>query len=204
MPQINPLDHSADANYKLVASLVVPRPIAWVSSVGADGVINLAPYSFFNLVGGDPLHVLISISHRDNGALKDTARNILHSREFVVNLVTEELAQAMNLSSCEFPADASELEAAGLHAADSRLIAAPRVAEAAVSLECRLSQTLELGGATLIIGEIVMIHAADGLVDTDLNVAGFHPVARMGAPAWYCRTGDRFEMARPPLPVQGD
>jgi len=198
MPFINPLDHSADTNYKLVASLVVPRPIAWVSTRGDDGIINLAPYSFFNLVGGDPLYVLISVSRRDNGSLKDTARNILHSREFVVNLVTEQLAQAMNLSSCEFPADASELSAAGLHAADSRVITAPRVAEAPVSLECRLHQTQELGGATLMIGEIVMIHAADGLVDSDLNVPDFKPIARMGAPAWYCRTGDRFEMTRVP------
>jgi flavin reductase (DIM6/NTAB) family NADH-FMN oxidoreductase RutF len=114
---IDPSQHSAPDNYKLLTNLVVPRPIAWVSSVNADGVVNLAPFSFFNAVSGKPLYIIISIGLNDAGQMKDTAKNILAGGEFVVNLVTEELFDAMNVSAADFPGEISELAAANLHAA---------------------------------------------------------------------------------------
>ena len=102
--QIDPALHSSADNYKLLTNLVVPRPIAWVTSQSQSGVVNLAPFSFFNAVGSDPLYVIISIGRRDDVELKDTANNIEFSREFVVNLVTEELFDAMNISAADFPA----------------------------------------------------------------------------------------------------
>jgi flavin reductase (DIM6/NTAB) family NADH-FMN oxidoreductase RutF len=125
--QIDPSLHSIADNYKLLSNLVVPRPISWVTSLSPCGVINLAPFSFFNAVGSNPLYVIISIGLNDAGETKDTVKNILASGEFVVNLVTE-----------DFPSGQSELAAAHLHAAPSVHIKAPRVAEAQASLECKL------------------------------------------------------------------
>lgn len=196
MKHINPHDQSHGDNYRLAASLVVPRPIAWVSTLGRDGIINLAPYSFFNLVSSDPLYVLISVGARDDGSLKDTARNILDTGEFVVNLVTEDLIRAMNISATDFPANESELAAAGLHAAPSQCLRAPLVAEARASLECRLHSAQPLGNSTLLIGEVVMMNVADDLLAAGVDVPGFTPVGRMGSPAYYCRTDHRFEMPR--------
>ncbi len=194
--RIDPALHSTGDNYKLLTNLVVPRPIAWVTSVSESGVVNLAPFSFFNAVGAEPLFVVISVGRRDDGEPKDTARNISTGRDFVVNLVTEELLGAMNVSSVELPPDESELVAAGVHAAPSERVAAPRLAEALVSLECRLHQAIALGANTLFIGEVVMFHVADHLVDARLRVKGFEPLGRLGSPSVYCRTGDRFERAR--------
>jgi flavin reductase (DIM6/NTAB) family NADH-FMN oxidoreductase RutF len=154
--QIDPSLHSVAENYKLLTNLVVPRPIAWVTSVNAAGVVNLAPFSFFNAVGADPLYVVISINTNDAGEPKDTARNILASGEFVVNLVTEELFDAMNVSAADFPSGESELEAAKLHAAPSLKVKPPRVAECLASMECRLHSSQALGDNTLVIGEVVM------------------------------------------------
>ena len=194
--RIDPALHSHADNYKLLTNLVVPRPIAWVSSLGDDGVVNLAPFSFFNAVGADPLFVVISIGQRDDGAPKDTARNITSRRDFVVNLVTEELLGAMNVSSVEFPPDESELVAAGVHAAASERIESPRLAEALVSMECTLHHLLPLGTNTLFIGKVVMFHVADHLVDARLRVHGFAPIGRLGSPSVYCRTTDRFDRSR--------
>jgi flavin reductase (DIM6/NTAB) family NADH-FMN oxidoreductase RutF len=194
--QIDPSTHSTADNYKLLTNLVVPRPIAWVTSQNPTGIINLAPFSFFNAVGADPLYLIISIGKNDKGELKDTARNILASGEFVVNLVTEELFEAMNISAADFPADESELEAAHLHPAPSVIIKTPRVAEAQASLECRLHSSQPLGANTLIIGEIVMFHVADPLFGERLHINGFAPIGRLGSPSGYCRTADRFDIAR--------
>jgi flavin reductase (DIM6/NTAB) family NADH-FMN oxidoreductase RutF len=136
--QINPSQHSHAENYKLLTNLVVPRPIAWVTTLGTNGRINLAPFSFFNAVGSDPLYVIVSIGLNDSGEQKDTARNIVATGEFVVNLVTEDLFAAMNISAADFPSDQSELSAAGSHSSPSVHIKAPRVAEAQVSFECKL------------------------------------------------------------------
>ena len=134
----------------MLTNLVVPRPIAWVTTQSKSGVINLAPFSFFNAVGSNPPYIIISIGDNDSGQPKDTATNILDSREFVVNLVTEELFEAMNISAANFPPDRSELEAANLHTLQSTRISPPRVAEAQVSLECRLFSAQRLGANTLL------------------------------------------------------
>ena len=194
--QIDPSLHSNADNYKLITNLVVPRPIAWVTSQNQSGVINLAPFSFFNAVGANPLYIIISIGLNDAGEPKDTAKNIRASGEFVVNLVTEDLFQAMNISAADFPADQSELEAAHLHAAPSVRIKAPRLAEAQVSLECKLFSAQALGANTLFIGEVVMFHIADHLLGPRLHINNFAPIGRLGSPSVYCRTTDRFDVAR--------
>jgi flavin reductase (DIM6/NTAB) family NADH-FMN oxidoreductase RutF len=194
--QIDPAQHTDADNYKLLTNLVVPRPIAWVTSLSQSGVINLAPFSFFNAVGSDPLYVVVSIGFRDSGAPKDTAKNIQTSGEFVVNMVTEKLLVAMNISAADFPPDQSELTAADLHAAPSVRIKAPRLAEAQVSLECKLFQSLSLGSNTLYIGKVVMFHVADHLLGPRLHINDFAPIGRLGAPSMYCRTKDRFEIPR--------
>ncbi len=194
--QIDPSLQTPADNYKLLTNLVVPRPIAWVSSLSQDGVINLAPFSFFNAVGADPLYVIISIGKNEAGEPKDTARNIRDSGEFVVNLVTEDLFDAMNISAAEFPAEQSEMAAAKLHTAPSLRIKAPRVAEAQASLECKLFSAQALGGNTLIIGEVVMFHVADQLIDPKLHINNFAPIGRLGSPSLYCRTTARFDVAR--------
>jgi flavin reductase (DIM6/NTAB) family NADH-FMN oxidoreductase RutF len=196
--QIDPSQHSHAENYKLLTNLVVPRPIAWVSSVNADGVVNLAPFSFFNAVSGKPLYIIISIGLNDAGQMKDTAKNILAGGEFVVNLVTEELFDAMNVSAADFPGEISELAAANLHAAPSVKVKPPRVAESQASLECRLHSSQKLGTNTLVVGEVVMFHVADHLVGPGLDISNFAPIGRLGSPSVYCRTTDRFDVARIP------
>jgi flavin reductase (DIM6/NTAB) family NADH-FMN oxidoreductase RutF len=194
--QLDPALQSNADNYKLLTNLVVPRPIAWVSSQSHSGPVNLAPFSFFNAVGSDPLYLIVSVGKRDNGELKDTARNIQSSGEFVVNMVTEDLFDAMNISAADFPPDQSELEAAQLHTAPSVHIKTPRIAQAQVSLECTLFSTQALGDNTLFIGEIVMFHVADQLIGPRLHVNNFSPLGRLGSPSVYCRTTDRFDVAR--------
>lgn len=194
--QIDPAVHSEAENYKLLTNLVVPRPIAWVTSVAADGIVNLAPFSFFNAVGSDPPYVVVSVGEHDDGTPKDTARNIDSSGEFTVNFVTEELLQAMNVSAAEFPQGESEVLAAGLHVEPGVKISAPRLAEAQASLECRVYKAERLGTNTLYIAEVVMFHVADRLMGEKLHVNGFAPVGRLGSPSAYCRTVDRFNLAR--------
>jgi flavin reductase (DIM6/NTAB) family NADH-FMN oxidoreductase RutF len=194
--QIDPSLHSVADNYKLLTNLVVPRPIAWVSSLSPSGIVNLAPFSFFNAVGANPLYLIISIGLNDAGEIKDTAKNILDNGEFVVNLVTEELFDAMNVSAADFPPDLSELAVAGLHTTPSVHIKAPRVNEAKASLECRLHSSQQLGSNMLFIGEVVMFHVADHLMGPRLHINNFAPIGRLGSPSVYCRTTDRFDVAR--------
>jgi flavin reductase (DIM6/NTAB) family NADH-FMN oxidoreductase RutF len=194
--QIDPSFHSTADNYKILTNLVVPRPIAWVTSLSDAGIVNLAPFSFFNAVGSDPLYVVISIGCRDNGTPKDTARNILASGEFVVNLVTEELFGAMNISAADFPPDQSELAAANISAAPSVRVKAPRLAQAQASLECTLFKSEPIGANTLFIGEVVMFHVADHLLGPRMHINNFAPIGRLGSPSVYCRTTDRFDVQR--------
>ena len=193
---IDPAEHTPADNYKLLTNVVVPRPIAWITTRSEAGVINLAPFSFFNAVGGRPLYIIVSIGLREDGTPKDTARNIEQCGEFVVNAVTEDLLQAMNISAVDFPPDDSELVAAALHAAPSIRLQTPRLAESQVSLECKLARLERLGSYTLYIGEVVMFHMADHLVGSRLHIDGFAPLGRMGSPSVYCRTTDRFELPR--------
>jgi len=194
--QIDPALQSKADNYKLLTNLIIPRPIAWITSCNPAGVVNLAPFSFFNAVGSDPVYIVFSAGTNEGGGLKDTARNIQAGGEFVVNLVTEELFHAMNLSAADFPPGESELTAAGLHPAPSMRVSVPRIAEAKVSLECRLHSAEPLGGNTLFIGEVVMFHIDDHLLGPRLHIEGFAPIGRLGSPSVYCRTTDRFDIAR--------
>jgi flavin reductase (DIM6/NTAB) family NADH-FMN oxidoreductase RutF len=194
--QIDPSLHSVADNYKLITNLVVPRPIAWVTSLGPHGVVNLAPFSFFNAISSNPVYLIISVGHRDDGTPKDTAANILRGGDFVVNLVTEDLLGAMNISAVDFPPDESELTAASLHAAPSARVQTPRLAQAQASLECTLHSAQTLGANTLLIGEVVMFHVADDLVGPRLHINNFAPIGRLGSPSLYCRTTDRFDVAR--------
>lgn len=193
---IDPSSNATIDNYKLLTNLVVPRPIAWVTSQSKQGIVNLAPFSFFNAIGSNPLYVLISVGHNDDGSMKDTARNISARGEFVVNMVTEDVLAAMNISAADFPPDESELTAAGLHMAESMRIAVPRVAESQASMECKLHSEQALGLYTLFIGEVVMFHVADRLIGERMHINGFAPIGRLGSPAFYCRTTDRFNLAR--------
>jgi flavin reductase (DIM6/NTAB) family NADH-FMN oxidoreductase RutF len=194
--QIDPSQNAKLDNYKLLTNLVVPRPIAWVTTLDPAGSINLAPFSFFNAIGSDPLYVVIGIGQRGDGSPKDTAQNIQSTGEFVVNLVTEDLLDAMNISAADFPPDQSEVTAARLHAAPGIRVKTPRLAESQASLECKLFRAETLGANTLIIGEVVMFHVADHLVGPRFHINNFAPVGRLGSPSAYCRTTDRFELPR--------
>ncbi len=194
--QIDPAQQSSADNYKLITNLVLPRPIAWITSQNPDGLVNLAPFSFFNAVGSDPLYVVVSVGHNADGTLKDTAVNIQAGGEFVINMVTEDLFEAMNISAADFPPAQSEMQALGLASAPSVRVRPPRVARAQVSLECKLFSAQLLGANTLFIGEVVMFHVADHLLGPRLHINNFAPIGRLGSPSAYCRTTDRFEAAR--------
>jgi flavin reductase (DIM6/NTAB) family NADH-FMN oxidoreductase RutF len=186
--------------YSILASLVTPRPIAWVTTLGPDGVVNAAPFSFFNLLGANPPILGFCPGDRDDGTPKDTARNIRLSHEFVVNLVDEKIAEAMNRTAASLPYGVSELQSAGLTTASSSSVKPPRIAESPASLECVEWGTLQIGGNRLIIGLVKRVHMRDELFDPQTQrIRGelFHVIGRMASPNWYCRTSDRFEMKRP-------
>lgn len=196
MRHIDPCSQTASDNYKLLTNLVVPRPIAWVTSRNVAGIINLAPFSFFNAIASNPLYLMISVAKNADGSDKDTAKNIIENGEFVVNLVTEELLEAMNLSAADFPENESELSATSLHTTAACVISVPRVAEARASLECKLHRAELLGGSWLIIAQVVMFNVAEDLIDDNLHIHGFAPIGRLGSPSFYCRTTDRFALQR--------
>jgi flavin reductase (DIM6/NTAB) family NADH-FMN oxidoreductase RutF len=169
--------------YKLLTGLVIPRPIAFVTSVSKEGVVNAAPFSFFNLVADEPAVCVIGIDPRPSGGPKDTSVNILARREYVVNLVDEALGPKMNLAATDFPPEVSEVEAVGFDLAPSVKVKTPRLAEAPVSLECTLREAVELGPDHYVfLGNVLYLHAREGLVDpsnlrTDLSV--YRPLARL-------------------------
>jgi flavin reductase (DIM6/NTAB) family NADH-FMN oxidoreductase RutF len=191
----------ADRAYPLLASLVTPRPIALVTTLSADGKINAAPFSFFNLLGADPPILAIAPGDRSDGTPKDTALNIRQTHEFVVNLVEEAIAEAMNKCAASLPYGDNELAHAGLHAAPCSLVKPPRIAESPASLECIEWGTLQIGDNRVIIGMVKRLHLRDELFDAQakrVRTDKLFLIGRMAAPHWYCRTRDRFEMIRPP------
>ena len=188
------------AAYKLLIGCVVPRPIAWVSTIDAAGVRNLAPFSFFMGVCGDPPTIAFSSGPREGGR-KDTVRNLEASGDFVVNVVDDEHAEAMNASSGEFPPEVDEFTVAGLAAAPGVRVAAPRVATAPISLECRVARIVQIGRGphSVVFGEIVYMHVREDLYDAAtgrIDVGALRPVGRL-AGHMYSRTHDLFEMKRP-------
>jgi flavin reductase (DIM6/NTAB) family NADH-FMN oxidoreductase RutF len=190
----------ADRAYQILASLVTPRPIALVTTLSEDGKINAAPFSFFNLMGANPPICAFAPGDREDGTPKDTPRNIRSTHEFVVNLVDESIAEAMNKCAATLPYGENELVHAGLHSAPSSVVKPPRIVEAPASLECVEWGTLQIGGNRMIIGLIKRVHLRDELFDVEkkrINTDKLKTIGRMASPHWYCKTGERFEMVRP-------
>lgn len=191
---LEPAALESGAAYHLLNSLVVPRPIAWVSTRSEKGVANLAPHSYFTVLAPDPPTICFS-----SGGEKDSLRNARFTGDFVVNIVGEELAEAMNHTSADFPPEESEFTAAGLTPIPSDLVRAPRLAEAPASMECRLLQVLEIGRTPnyVVIGEVVRFHVAERVWrDGRVDMAALRPVGRL-AGSGYSYTRDLFRMDRP-------
>ena len=187
--------------YKLISSLVVPRPIALISSISPAGLVNAAPYSFFNLMGDDPPILIVSIEHRADGTMKDSSRNILDTGEFVVNLVDEALADRMHACSTAYRPEVSEPQELGLALAPSASVKPPRLADAPVALECTLHQKIAIGERRLLlIGQIRWLQVRDGILDPQtlrVNMSNYFPVGRMFADR-YIRTRDQFTVDTSP------
>jgi len=182
---------------KLLTSIVVPRPIALVSTRSLAGVDNAAPFSLFNIFGEAPPVVILGIHEHADGRLKDTARNILETGEFVVNMVDEAMAEAMRVCATDFPPSVSEPALAGLSLVPGDEVNAPRLAQSPVGLECRRLSTLHINPRrTIVIGEVVFVHVQDGLMDPGnyrMHPDKYHPIGRMFGQL-YTRTTDRFEL----------
>jgi flavin reductase (DIM6/NTAB) family NADH-FMN oxidoreductase RutF len=188
--------------YRHMVACITPRPIAWVSTINPEGLTNLAPFSFFNGVCPNPPTVLFCPTNARDGKRKDTVRNIEATREFVINIVPDRLAQAMNATSEEFPPEISEFAACGLASVPSAKVRPPRVKESPVSLECVLHDIVRIGDGPLsgniVIGRIVLMHVSDDVLDASGNIdpAKLDTIGRMGTNL-YTRTRERFAMDRP-------
>ncbi|MCW3058676.1 MAG: flavin reductase domain protein FMN-binding protein [Capsulimonas sp.] len=191
---------SANA-YRLLTSTVVPRPIALVTSIDTNGSINAAPFSFFNMVGSSPPVIALGVANRGAGIAKETRANIEREGEFVVNLVDEALAEAMNICAIDFPDGVSELPQAGLTASASITIRTPRIAEAPVSLECRIHSIFPIGDNRIVLAEVVHLYIRNEFVDLErmhVRTENLKLIGRMHGGGWYARTTDLFDMPRIP------
>jgi len=189
--RIDPAELGAERVYRLMTGIVVPRPIAWVTSLSASGVVNLAPFSAFTFVSQKPPMLAISVG-RKAGVYKDTAHNILDTEEYVIHIADTPLMSALHESSFEHPPEVSEVEHLKLETLPSELIKVPRLAAPPVAMECRFRQCLEFGDAKsrLIVGEVVMFHLRDGLVNNGkVETAALDPIARIAGPR-YARLGE--------------
>jgi len=189
--------------YKLLVSTVTPRPIAWIVSQNSKGQLNAAPFSFFNAFSGDPPVVGVGIGSHEPGRAKDTRRNIRETREFVVNLVSEEVAEAMNITAIEFEASVNELAEAQLKTLPSVRVKPPRIAISPVSMECALMQIVDLGPDNgLVLGRVVAMHVRDDMVldpaKNYIDTPKLKLIGRMHGTGWYARTSDLFKMDRIP------
>ena len=195
--------------YKSMVASIVPRPIAWVSTLGESGQPNLAPFSFFNAVCSRPPTLLFASGVRGvDGQQKDTGLNVAKTGEFVISVVTEELAEAMNKTATELPPDVNEFEYAGLEAAPSVTVAPPRVAASPVSFECKVSQIVQVGDGApgsgyIVIGEVLHLHVDDAILAENYRVNSdvFHPIGRMSGPR-DTKTTDLFELFREPSQLE--
>jgi len=187
----------AQERYKLIIGLVIPRPIGWVSTWSENGVANCAPFSFFNAISEDPPLCILSFNRRSDGALKHTLKNIRRTGEYVVNLADESTANAMHASSFELPETESEFTANGLTPVPAVKVKHPRIAEAAASLECRVERRIEFGPEReLVIGEILLIHAREGIIDPKtkrISEDNYRPIGRLFGNR-YCTTRQRFNL----------
>ena len=186
--------------YKLMSAAITPRPIAWLTTVSKEGIRNAAPYSFFNMMGAEPPLVAIGLMRRPDGSYKDSAQNILDTGEFVVNLVREAEAPAMNFTCIDAPPDFDELAEGQIETVPSKMVSPPCIASAPVSMECRLFQSIDAGQSTVVLGKVLSFHVADMLVDTErlhIDSVAMTLIARMHGAGWYVRTTDLFQMTRP-------
>ena len=186
--------------YQLLTSVVVPRPVGLISSIAAAGAVNLAPFSFFNAICGEPPMVMFCPTNRTPA--KDTLRNVRETGEFVANIVSQDMAQQMNLTSGEYPPDVNEFDVSGLTPVPSQMVAPPRVAESPVSMECKVRHVLAVSdkphGTSIVVGEILLFHIRDGVLTQDLLVdpIKLNPVMRLGGSSYGVMT-DSYEMLRP-------
>ena len=203
--QLDPQELSVRELYGWMVQLITPRPIAWVSTQSNNGISNLAPYSFFNGVGANPPLVMFCPANNRLGQAKDTLQNVKQNGQFVVNIVTEAIAEQMNQTAAEYGPDTDEFLAAGVTKGVSAKVQVPRVENCKAAMECRVHQILELGqgpgGANLVIGQIVWLHVAAELFNQEEQFLAdeLDVIGRMGGNS-YSRTGDRFALERPPRP----
>jgi flavin reductase (DIM6/NTAB) family NADH-FMN oxidoreductase RutF len=201
--KVDPATLSSDAAYYWQIATILPRPIAWVSTLNDDGSTNLAPFSFFTGVSSDPPTCLICVSRQGNGRKKDTWTNVERTGEMVIHVVTDALAQQMNVTSRSFPYGVDEIAEAGLTKVASEKVAVPRIAESPVAMECKLDRIVEVGregeGTAVILAEILLWHVDDAVVGANgrIDLGKLDAVGRL-AGASYTRTRDRFDMLRPP------
>lgn len=185
--------------YQLLLSAIIPRPIAWVSSIGTDGTVNLAPFSFFNAISGVPPIVMFSVSGR-RGSAKDTLRNAKETGQFVVNIVEARQAEAMNQTSGEWAYDVNEFELSGLEPAACLDVKAPRIAEAALAMEARVTQIIPIDGSssTMVLGQVLRYHIRAGLLRSNglIDAEKLRPIGRLGGTE-YTTLDNVFSMIRP-------
>ncbi len=202
---LNPADHDPRNIYKLMTGIIVPRPVALVSTVDSNGVPNVAPFSFFNGVGSLPPTVLFStVLRRDSGRLavrKDSLSNVEETGEFVINVVSAAIADAANATAAEVPPDVDEFALAGLTAVPSEVVKPPRVGESPAQMECRLQQVIytgkQAGAGVIVLGEVVRFHIRQDIFDDfRIDPAGLDAVGRMAGNTWV-RTHERVELVRP-------
>jgi len=189
-------DLSARDRYKLLIGTVVPRPIAWVTTLDAEGRVNAAPFSFFNVLSADPAILAIGVENHEDGSFKDTARNIRDLGEFTVNIVDHANIDAMNITAIAFPPGVDELQQAGLTACPGTHVKTPYIAQAPVALECRRYMTLEISRSrAIVLGQVVAMHVRSGLVDDRLHVdgVGLDALGRMGGQG-YSRSNGVFDL----------
>ena len=199
---IDPKKQSYKENYKLMIGSILPRPIAFISTVSKDGIYNLAPFSFFNGITSNPPTICFAPARkRSDGSKKDTLVNIEDTKEFVVNVVTEDIVKQMNDTSEEHPSDVNEFDEVGLTAIPSQMIRAPRVKESPINLECKLYKLIEVGpsesgGGFLVIGEIVLFHIKDDLLSKGrINTELLNPIGRLSGTE-YTTLGKLFSLPR--------
>lgn len=198
--QITLAELSPAQRYHITSSLVVPRPIAWVTTLNEDGSVNSAPFSYFQLLGENPPLCVLGIGRRDDGRPKDTLANVRRTREFVINLVTEENAELMNLCATAFPTGMSEVDALKLATESSTVVNPPRLAVSPASFEAREVQTLLIGQNQILMGELLVVHVRDEFIDPNtlrIDTNAMHVIGRLqGGGGGYTRTRDRFEIKR--------